>query len=176
MRRRQLILVLVTTSTSLTVGLAVTSNLRVFEALSFLVGVSSVTPQILLPLAADLAPPQRRASAISVVLTGLLFGILVARVFSGVIGNYQSYRVVYYYALGVQICVLLGTFWFIPDYPRKNKDLTYFKILWTMGKLALTEPILIQGCLLLLCSSACFSNLWVTLTYLLGGEPYHYST
>ncbi|KAF9529689.1 major facilitator superfamily domain-containing protein [Crepidotus variabilis] len=175
-RRRQLILTVVTISTALTIGLAVTSNLQVFEALSYLIGVASVTPQILLPLAADLAPPQRRASAIAVVLTGLVLGILVARVVAGVIAEYQSYRVVYYYALAAQSCVLIGAFCVIPDYPRKNKDLSYFQILWTMGKLAVTEPVLIQGCLLLLLSSACFSSFWVTLTFLLGGEPYHFST
>jgi hypothetical protein len=38
------------------------------------------------------------------------------------------------------------------------------------------EPVLIQACLINLASSACFSNFWVTLTFLLGGPPYFYST
>lgn len=93
-RRRQLVLLLVATSTTLTIGLAVTTNVRVFEALSFLIGVVTVTPQILMPLAADLAPPERRASALSVVLSGLMLGILIARVLAGVIGNFTTWRVV----------------------------------------------------------------------------------
>jgi len=64
----------------------------------------------------------------------------------------------------------------LPDYPSKNKDLTYWNILWTMAKFSVTEPILIQASLIILASSACFSNFWVTLTFLLGGPPYHYST
>ncbi|KAJ3504187.1 hypothetical protein NLJ89_g8069 [Agrocybe chaxingu] len=175
-RRRQLIICIVAISTSLTIGLAVTGSLKVFEALSFLVGAVSVTPQILIPLAADLAPPHRRASAIAVVLSGLLFGILVARVLSGIIAEFASYRVVYYYALGVQSLVLVGSYFLLPDYPSKNIDLTYFKILWTMAKFAVTEPVLIQGCLIIFSMSACFSNFWVTLTFLLGGPPYNYST
>ncbi|CAA7266066.1 unnamed protein product [Cyclocybe aegerita] len=175
-RRRQLIICVVAISTLLTIGLAVTSSLKVFEALSFLVGAVSVTPQILIPLAADLAPPHRRASAIAVVLSGLLFGILVARVLSGIIAEFASYRVVYYYALGVQSLVLIGSYFLLPDYPSKNTDLTYFKILWIMAKFAVTEPVLIQGCLIIFSMSACFSNFWVTLTFLLGGPPYNYST
>ncbi|KAF9465722.1 major facilitator superfamily domain-containing protein [Collybia nuda] len=175
-RRRQLILCLVTLSTSLTIGLAVTDNLIVFEALSFLVGVVSVTPQILLPLAADLAPPERRASVLSIVLSGLLFGVLLARVLSGVIAEFTSWRVVYYLAIGVQAFVLGGSYLVIPDYPSKNKELTYWDILWTMAKYAVTEPLLIQGSLVNLASSACFANFWVTLTFLLGGPPYNYST
>lgn len=175
-RRRQLILCIMTLSTTLTIGLAITKSLVAFEALSYLVGVVSVTPQILLPLAADLAPVERRASAISVVLSGLLFGILIARVLAGIIAEFASWRVVYYFSIGVQSLVLMGSYLMLPDYPSKNTDLTYFRILWTMGKFAVTEPILIQACLINMASSACFSNFWVTLTFLLGGPPYNYST
>ena len=153
-----------------------TKSIHVFEALTFLIGMTSVTPQILLPLAADLAPEKRRASAISVVLSGLLFGVLIARVIGGVIAEFSSWRVVYYFSLGVQTVVLVGSYFMLPDCPSKNKDLTYWHILWTMAKFAVTEPILIQAYLINFASSACFSNFWVTLTFLLGGPPYHYST
>ena len=176
MRRRQLLLIIITLSTCLSIGLAVTSSLRVFEALSFLVGVFTVTPQILLPLAADLAPENKRAGAISVVLSGLLFGILLARVLAGIIAEFTSWRVVYYFAVGVQGAVLVGSYLILPDYPAKNNDLAYWKILWTMAKFSVTEPILIQACLINLASNACYTNFWVTLTFLLGGPPFHYST
>ncbi|KAJ6471752.1 major facilitator superfamily domain-containing protein [Mycena vitilis] len=175
-RRRQLIILLALISASLTIGLAVTPNLVVFETLSFLIGVVSVTPQIMIPLAADLAPPERRASAISVVFSGLLFGILIARVLAGIIAQFTSWRVVYYLAIGVQYLVLVASYFVIPDYPAKNKHLSYWGILRTMAKFAFTEPILIQACLINLASSACFTNFWVTLTFLLGGPPYFYST
>ncbi|KAF5369112.1 hypothetical protein D9615_010434 [Tricholomella constricta] len=145
LRRRQLLLCLITLSTTLSVGLAVTNDLATFEGLSFVVRMVSCTPQILLPLAADLAPPERRASAISVVLAGLLFGILIARVLAGVIAEFVTWRVVYYLAIGTQAVVLV-------------------------------EPLHIQASLINIASSACFSNFWVTLTFLLGNSPYNYST
>ncbi|KAJ6624383.1 MFS superfamily [Mycena sp. CBHHK59/15] len=175
-RRRQLIIFLAVISATLTIGLAVTPNLIVFETLSFLVGVVSVTPQILIPLAADLAPPERRAAALSVVFSGLLFGILVARVLAGIITQFTSWRVVYYFAIGVQYLVLFASYFVIPDYPAKNTDISFWGILCTMTKFAYTEPILIQACLINLASCACFTNFWVTLTFLLGGPPYFYST
>ncbi|KAI0051500.1 MFS general substrate transporter [Auriscalpium vulgare] len=175
-RRRPLLLLVTFTSASLSIGLAITRSLAVFEALSFLVGVSTVAPQILIPLAADLAPPARRASAISIVLSGLLLGILIARVVAGTIAQFVTWRVVYYAAIGVQYAVLVALWATLPDYPAKNKGLTYWRILHSMGKLAMTEPKLIQACLITMASSACFSTFWVTLTFLLGGPPYHYST
>ena len=121
----------------------------------------SIVPQILLPLAADLAPPERRASAISIVISGLLFGILIARVLSGAIAEFYSWRVVYYMAIGIQYFVLIGGYLIIPDYPAKNHGLTYFKILTSMAKFAVTEPMLIQAATICFVSSACFSSFWV---------------
>lgn len=132
-----------------------------FEVLSFLVGVVTVVPQILLPLAADLAPPERRASAISIVLSGLLFGILIARVLAGVVAEFSSWRVIYYMSVGVQYFVLIGAYLIIPDFPAKNHELTYFNILTSMAKFAVTEPKLIQAAIITLASSACFSSFWV---------------
>ncbi|KAH7927666.1 MFS general substrate transporter [Leucogyrophana mollusca] len=175
-RRRQLILLLASITICLTIGLSITRNLKVFLALSFLLGVVNVTPQILLPFAADLAPPEHRSAAVSVVQSGLMLGILLARVVAGVIGNFTSWRVVYYMAVGVQCFVLSGVYWIIPDYPAKNRDLTYFDILRSLAKYAVTEPKLIQASLINIASMACWSNFWVTLTFLLGGPPYNYST
>ncbi|PBK67230.1 MFS superfamily [Armillaria solidipes] len=175
-RRRQLILILLSVSICMTIPLAITKNLVVFEVFSFFVGVSTVTPQVLIPLAADLSPAERRATAISIVLSGLILGVLVARVISGIIAQYTSWRVVYYLSLGMQGLVLVGGYLMLPDYPAKNDNLTYWHILCTMGRFCVTEPLLIQACLIEMAVSACFSNFWVTLTFLLGGDPYDYST
>ncbi|KAH9948293.1 major facilitator superfamily domain-containing protein [Amylocystis lapponica] len=175
-RRRPLIMLLVFISGSLTIGLAVTNDLVAFEVISFLVGVSSVTPQILMPLAADLAPPERRASALSIVLAGLLLGVLLARVLAGVVAQFVTWRVIYYLAIGLQFLVLAVVYWLLPDYPAKNKGATYFGILASMAKFVVTEPLLLQAALINLPSSATFTNFWVTLTFLLGADPYNYST
>ncbi|KAG0701920.1 major facilitator superfamily domain-containing protein [Suillus ampliporus] len=176
LRRRQLILLLVVLSTTLTIGLAVTNNLLVFEVISFLIGLTSVTPQILMPLAADLAPPARRGSAISVVQSGLLLGILIARVLSGIVANFTSWRMVYCMSIGIQSIVLGGAYLLLPDYPVKNRDLSYLGIFRSMAKYVVTEPLVIQIMLTNWAASACYTNWWVTLTFLLGGSPYYYST
>ncbi|RPD56725.1 MFS general substrate transporter [Lentinus tigrinus ALCF2SS1-7] len=175
-RRRPLILILTFITASLTIGLAITSNLAAFEVLCFFVGVCTVVPQILMPLAVDLAPPERRASALSIVLSGLLFGVLIARVLAGVVAQFVTWRVVYYIAIGVQYAILLVLYWMLPDYPSKNKGTSYFSILYSMAKFCVTEPLLVQAILITVPSSATFTNWWVTLTFLLGGPPYNYST
>lgn len=45
-RRRQLLLLLMAVTASLSIGLAITQSLVAFEVISFFVGVLSVTPQV----------------------------------------------------------------------------------------------------------------------------------
>lgn len=116
----------------------------------------SIAPQVLIPLAADLAPPERRASAMALILAGLLFGVLLARVLGGIIAEFASWRDIYYMALGAQGAVLIALWATLPDYPSKNPDLTYPRILGSMVKLAVTEPTLVQASLISMASSATF--------------------
>ena len=176
MQRRQLILLLILTSSCLTIGLAVTNSLVAFEVLTFLTGVASVVPQVLVPLAADIAPMDRKAGAIAIVWAALLFGVLLARVLAGVITNFSSYRNVYYMATGLQFATLFASYILIPNVPAKKTGLNYFGILHSMCKLAFTEPLLIQCAISILVSNMCFTNFWVTLTFLLLDAPFHYSS
>ena len=131
----------------------------------------------MLPLVAGLAPPARRASAISLVVSGLLFGLLVARVLSGVISDYSTWRNVYWMALGLQYFIFTLLFFSMPDYPSVNPDgLNYFRILWTIITITVSEPVLIQACLVQLFMSAIFTSFWTTLTFLLASPPYNYSS
>lgn len=161
-RRRPLILLLTFIGCALTFGVAFTTNFVVFEVISFLIGIVTCVPQILIPLAADLAPPARRATAISIVISGLLLGILIARVISGLIAQFVIWRVVYYVAIGVQAAVFGMLYFLLPDFPAvHNQGVSYWGILSSMAKFSVTEPLLIQASLVCFASMACFSNFWV---------------
>ncbi|KAJ6526798.1 MFS DHA1 protein [Mycena capillaripes] len=185
LRRRPLLLVLILASGSLTIGLAVTRSLVVFEVLSFFVGFASLTPQVsTYPIANPRiltklpwrAPPNRRATFMSIVFSGVLLGALLARVLSGIIAQLSSYRNIYWMGAAGQYLLMIALYFITPDTPAKNANLSYFQILKTMVKFAVTEPTLVQGYLMIFCNSAIFSGFWITLTFLLGGAPYHYST
>ena len=97
----------------------------------------------MVPLVASLAPPHRRSTAISVVVSGLLLGVLVARIFSGVVTHYTSWRNVYWTALGLQYLIFALLWLFMPDYPSVNPDgLNYFKLLRSMLRFPLTSHFL----------------------------------
>lgn len=177
-RRRYLLLGLVLCSTCLTVGLATATDLAAFEALSFFVGVSTVTPQVLLPLIGDLAPPERRAGALSICMSGLLLGILLARVIAGAVEYGSYYNVIYYFSIGVQAVILVLLYCFLPDFPSKRgaHGLGYMGILRSTASMLLRFPTLVQSCMISGLMSAGFLSFWVTSTFLLGGPRYRYNS
>jgi predicted MFS family arabinose efflux permease len=130
----------------------------------------------MLPLVGDLAPPNRRAAALSIVVSGLMLGVLVARVLSGTISNFVTWRAVYWMALAIQYLIFILLWCFMPDYPATNPGLNYFRILYTIVQMLFKHPVLVQACLAGLFCSAPFTSFWTTLTFLLAGEPYHYSS
>ncbi|KAF2673247.1 putative major facilitator superfamily transporter [Microthyrium microscopicum] len=176
LRRRPFVLSLVFLTSSLWIILCVTKSLRVFQGVSFVVAISTVTPQLMLPLVGDLAPPNRRATALAIVVSGFALGILIARVLSGTLTNYTPWRTIYWLSCGLQY-LIFGLLWlFMPDYPSKNPaGLNYFYMLWSIFPILTRNPVLVQACLVAFFSSATFTNFWTTLTFLLAGEPYNYS-
>lgn len=174
--RRPFILFLIWVTATIWIGLCLTNNFEVFISLSFLCGVGTVTPQLMLPLVGDLAPAHRRASSLSVVVSGLALGLLIARVLSGIVANFTSWRNIYWIAFGAQYLTLVLLYFFLPDYPAKNKGLNYFKVLWGMAVMVVTEPLLTQACIIGFLLSAAFTSFWTTLTFLLASPPYEYSS
>src|SRR5260221_689294 len=63
-------------------GIALSGSAVTFMVSSFIVGVSAVATQILVPFASHLAPEASRGKVVGNVMSGLLAGIMLARPFS----------------------------------------------------------------------------------------------
>jgi hypothetical protein len=71
------------------------------------------------------------------------------------VGNQTSFRVVYWFGFGIQAASLLTIYAVLPDWPAKDTGLSYPRILFSMAKLLVTKPTVIQAGLVGLISSAC---------------------
>ena len=154
-------------------GLCLTPRFESFAAISFICGMTTVTPQLMLPLVGDLAPANRKASCLSIVVSGLALGILVARLLSGIIANYTDWRNVYWFSFGAQWCIFILLFLYMPDYPSKNPDgLPYLKLMWSILYMYVTEPLLVQACFITFISSSIFTSVstiqFITLGFVAG--------
>lgn len=131
----------------------------------------------MIPLVGDFAPSHRRGASLSIIVSGLLLGMLVARVLAGVVTNFTSWRNIYWFSCGAQYVLALMLYVFMPDYPSTNPDgLNYVKALWSIPCMLVTEPVLVQACLIIFGLSTTFTSFWTTLTFLLASPPYEYSS
>jgi predicted MFS family arabinose efflux permease len=158
----------------------VTKSFVVFGVITFITSVTTVTPQLMLPLVGDMAPPHRRATSLSIVVSGMLFGMLVARLLSGVVAKFIGWRYIYWISFGLQYLVLILLYLFMPDYPATNPGEKIWKkypmLLWDIVKLVVKYPVLVQAMLIGMLTSTSFTSFWTTLTFLLAGDPYHYNS
>lgn len=92
------------------IGLAVmafATSFWIFVAGSTFLGFSTITPYLLPAYASKRVEPLRLGQATATLTTGVIAGILVARVGAGWVGEHFGWRTVYYGAAGVMLLVTL---------------------------------------------------------------------
>ncbi|BGP22683.1 hypothetical protein JCM10295v2_001574 [Rhodotorula toruloides] len=175
--RRPLLLALIFLSSTLTLGQAAAPTFAGFEGLTFVVGLFTVSVQVFVPLTADLAPPEKRASSVSITLSGLIAGMVWGRLFGGVLTRFTSSpNHVFWMAAGTQYALLVLVWAFLPDYPKKRTGLNYWQILRSMVTLFFRKPVLTQASLIALLSCSVMVSWWTSLTFLLDASPFHYNS
>ncbi|TYF24263.1 MFS transporter [Enterobacter hormaechei] len=139
-----------------------------------LTGLFSVVAQILVPLAATLASPEKRGKVVGTIMSGLLLGILLARTVAGLLASLGGWRTVYWVASVLMVIMALALWRGLPKVKQKN-HLNYPQLLasvfslFTRDKLLRTRAVL--GCL----TFANFSILWTSMAFLLAAPPFNYS-
>jgi predicted MFS family arabinose efflux permease len=133
---------------------------------SLLVGISATLAQDIVPAAAHLAPASSRGKVVGTVMMGLLLGILLSRVASGLVAARYGWRSVYgAAAIAVAIFALLA--WRRLPHFEATMQLSYRSLMVSMQHLwkqhnALRQAALAQGLL-----SMGFSAFWTTLALML---------
>ncbi|MEU6585597.1 MFS transporter [Nocardia sp. NPDC046763] len=175
-RRRPLLTVMLTASVLALLLGALAPSLSMVAAAAALVGGFTVVPQVLVPLAAELAPPQRRASVVAGVQIGLMTGIIGSRVIGGAVGELFGWRAVYVLAAGLTAATGLLTVALVPREPARMNAIGYGRLLTSLPRLLRSEPALRQSCLLHAALFGGYNATWTSLVLVLTHEPYHFST
>lgn len=139
---------------------------------SFMVGVSSVIPQILVAMAAHLAIPAERGKKIGVIMSGLLIGILLSRTVSGFVGEHLGWRAMFYIAAGIMIVMWALIAWIVPEVEPEYKG-TYASLMKSLVSIFKEEPKLRLAAFRGALCFACFSAFWTTLVFLLREPPFN---
>jgi predicted MFS family arabinose efflux permease len=130
-----------------------------FLAISLLVGFSSVAVQILIPLAAHLAPDESRGKVVGTIMSGLLLGILLSRPVSSFVAGHFGWRSVFGSAAVLMTLVTAVLALTIPSRQPDHKA-TYFQLIRSLGTLVATMPVLRHRALYQGLMFATFSLFW----------------
>jgi predicted MFS family arabinose efflux permease len=144
---------------------------------SILVGVAAATAQIVIPWSSSLALPADRGRVVGVVMSGLLMGILLARVISGLIAEFGGWRSVL--LVGSALMTVLAVVVYLsvpPDAPRPRQP--YGRLLISVAQMIRAEKMLRQRMFLGFLTMFGFSAMWTSVAFLLSGsrgEHFDYS-
>ncbi|KAI0382210.1 MFS general substrate transporter [Hypomontagnella monticulosa] len=175
LKRRPMVLTLMFMTAMIWLGCTLTPSFDAFLGLSFVVGFLTVTPQLMFPLAVQYAPQRHRATMISIVMSGLVFGILVARILSGIVAQYTSWRNVYWISFGLQLVIWIFLVFSMPDYPVLSPGTSYPRILLKIVTLPFLKPELEHMSFISFLTMGMFTSFWTTLTFQLS-DVFHMST
>lgn len=147
----------------------------VLEIACVLIGASSIIPQLILPMAANLSSDETRGQTIGVIMSGLLIGILASRALSGSIGFLWGWRSVYFMAAGICLLLMLLMAKRFPQSVPSFKG-TYKELMTSMWGYVKSQPVLREASLINFFAFAVLSAFWTTMVLYLASPPFNFQT
>ena len=134
LENRTLILVTMAANVVSLAGLALAPGLAALFAGMLVVGATSCAAQMLVPLAANLAPEEERGAIVGNVMSGLLGGILLARPISSFLADYVGWRGVFGLSAGLIAILAVASLALLPRrVPAGERG--YWSLIRSLGKL-----------------------------------------
>lgn len=175
MEKRKQILMVTSLAVLSLIGVALAPAFWVMQVACFVLGLSSIVPQLIIPMAANLSDSAQRGKVIGTVMSGLLVGILLSRTLSGAVGAWLGWRSMFWIAAaicGVLITVILKRF------PKNEPTFSghYGELMRSLLTLIKTQPVLREATAISMCSFAVFGSFWTTMVLLFSNKPFHFSS
>ena len=137
-------------------------------------GLFAVVVQTTVAFAADLSTPDERGRTLGIVTSGVIIGILGARVLAGVLADLWGWRSVYVTLMMLLVVLSIAVLKRLPADRRSNRR-TYSDVLTSLGHL-FREPLFISRGMIAFFLFASFGTLWSGLALPLAAEPWQLST
>src|SRR5689334_17000249 len=145
----------------------------VLLAVLFALGAACSAIQILVPIAASMAPPERRGRVIGDVMSGLMIGILLSRPLASFVADALGWRAFYGFsavAMGTLSAVLA---WRLPERrPPARSGGSYPMLIASLWHLLRTEPVLRHRAFTASLVMAAFSLFWTAIALRLVQPPF----
>ena len=170
--RRKIIMTNMATAVLMALVIAFTADIKAVWAASFILGMCSVVPQIFVPMAGLFSKPENKSRNMGYVLSGLLTGVLGARVISGYLGDWVGWRAMYGIAAAIMLICLAVTLKMLPVMRPSFKG-SYPQLMRTVGEIFFSHPNIRLYSLRASCSFASMMSIWSCMAFHLSGSPFY---
>ncbi|QJW47542.1 MFS transporter [bacterium BFN5] len=166
---------LVVSSLAVVVGALGASSLThhalFFLTASMLIGLGSVSAQILVPYAAHLAPEEQRGQVVGNVMSGLLLGIMLARPLASFVTDFLGWQAIFALsaALTTILAVLLA---FVLPKRTPSPSMNYRALIRSLWILFKTKSVLRRCAFYQACLFGAFSLFWTVIPLWLASHFY----
>jgi len=172
LENRALIVAVVLLGAAALVGAALSHDPSQFLAAAVLIGIGSVSVQIIVPYSAHLVPEQSRGRMVGNVMGGLMFGIMAARPMASFVTAASSWHVIFFASAVVMIILTVTLRLLLPQHKPLSR-LSYGALLASMARLAVTTPTLRRRALYQAAMFGAFSLFWTVTPLWLAGPEFH---
>lgn len=170
--RRKIITINMSVAVVCCLAIAYAENLWVIWLASLVLGCNSVVPQMFIPVASHFSKPENKSRNMGIVLTGLLSGVLGARVLSGYIGEMAGWRTMFAIAAVNMAMCLVCMLRTLPNMPSSFKG-SYGELMGSIGSIYRKFPAIriyaLRGGL----SFGSMMAIWSCMAFHLAGAPFH---
>ena len=169
---QRLIRILVAVTAAGLLAAAIAPGIPVLLLASGVIAAATVVAQILIPLAASMAPLERRGRVIGALQTGLILGILFSRTVAGLVASWAgTWRAPYLAAAFATGSLLLILPRFMPPHSPVRDRQSYGALLRSLPPLLQHRALLISSGLGF-CIFGTFSAFWGTLAFHLASPSF----
>ncbi|WP_378956182.1 MFS transporter [Pelosinus sp. sgz500959] len=173
--RRLLIILSIACSAVLLFLMTLASTFNLMVIMGFLMGLSSVTAQLIIPFVSSSISAEKRGVIVGHLLTGVFLGVLLGRVLGGVIGELLGWRAVHEIAAIVLLFLAVYLFYTLPNDTIK-KETSYKNIILSLAPLLKKEKVLKETIVFGGTAFCAFNIFWVSLSLILENSPYNYGS
>lgn len=152
---------------------AIAPDAAVFLAAAVLIGLTATSVQMIVPMAAHLAPEAMRGRVVGNVMAGLILGILFARPIGSLIAYLAGWRAVFGLSAIAMAALTLALHRSLPR-NQPHSDQSYGALLGSIPMLMIRERTLRRRSLYQAAAFGAFSLYWTAVPLLLT-EEFHYT-
>ena len=171
--RRRVLPVLLGVSAVALVACALAPSFGVLVLTLSLMGLTTVSGQVIVPLAGDLAGDAVRGRVVGTVTSGVLTGILVSRTLSGLVAGAAGWRAIYVLAAAGAVALAVLLHRRVPSLPPRAR-VGYPALLASVGRVVASSRTVRWSLVLGALQFGVFTMFWTALTLLLSAPPCAY--